>query len=580
MKHSVPVICLMICLTASLAWPGCQPARERNVNNVTIWEIDDPTGLHPLLAFDATATEIKPLLFQSLLNFDFETYELIPVLANSRPTVQLKGDTAMALTYKIRPDARWDDGTPITAADVAFSFKAAATPSVNAQYLKPYVKIVERLEWNENTPEKITIHIDKVYMRAEASTGYEVPILPRHFYDPEGVLDDYSFKELIDMAKPDDPGLRDFGENITAEDYSRQGEKLYGSGAYRLKEWKAGQHILLEKKEDWWGHGKAEGNMYFEANPDSIIYQVISDQTAALTALKGGQLDVMRSIKAKDFDEKMKHNEQVIGNFNLHNPPMLAYSALGLNMSSPVFESRKTRQAMAYLTHYDHMISDVMNGYGQRTTGPVFPIFENYYNDTLTPYAFDPDKAGQLLRADGWKDDNGDGLLEKERNGKTIDFEFDFILNKGQQEREAIALILQDELRHQGIKMNIESLDWGVVVLKMQSHDFDMMYISLGGDPAPEDFTQLWSTASRQGGYNFVNFGNARTDSLIGLINQTLDDNQRAHLVRQFQELIHHQVPYIYLWNPTNRMAIHNRFKNTNISAVRPGYWVPGFTLK
>jgi peptide/nickel transport system substrate-binding protein len=356
---------------------------------------------------------------------------------------------------------------------------------------------------------------------------------------------------------------------------------MHGSGAYRLREWVDGQHILLEKKDKWWGSRITDGdNMFFNAYPDSVTYEVISDQTAALTALKAGQLDVMRSINARDFDDKMKGNAKVMQQFNLHEPPMLAYSALGMNMDSPIFSSRKTRQAMAYLTNYDRLIEDVMQDYGSRTVGPVFPTLEKYYNDTLVPYSFHPSTAKQLLTADGWRDADGDGFLEKFVEGKRLDFEFDFIVNKGQQERESVALILQEDLRKAGIKMNIQSLDWSVVVQKLQSHDFDMMYLSVVSDPAPEDYTQMWSTASQRGGYNFVNFGTARTDSLIQAINQTLDAEKRAHLVRQFQDIVHQEVPYIYLWNPINRMAISKHFTNTRVSAVRPGFWVPGFRLK
>jgi len=580
LKIHINLIAFLAALTI-MCISGCKKySKLTNASSkLSIWEIDDPPGLNPLLTFDATSTEIRPLLFQSLLNFSYDDYSLIPVLAKSRPGIELLGDTAMVLHYKIRPKARWDNGSHVTARDVLFSYKAIASPVIAADYLKPYLQMVDHIEIDPSDSLSLRIYTKEVHIRAEASTGFEIPILPEYFYDPDHLLRAYSFRDLYDMDKSTDPNLIKWGERFSSPEFARLGDSMSGSGGYRLQRWDEGERIVLKKKEQWWGSKiKDTSNMYFDAHPEKIIYQIINDQTAALTALKGGQLDVMRSVKARDFKSLLEdsgHQEKL----KLFTPPMLAFSALGINMKSPLFENRTTRQAIAYLIDYDRLMQDVMYGFAERCIGPVYPSLKKYYNDSITPYRFNPDKAQKLLQISGWTDHDGDGWLDRMIYGEKIDFEFDFITNKGQEEREKVALIVQENLRKAGIRMNIVSLEWGLVLKHLFDHDFDMMYISMVGDPAPEDYSQLWGRASQNGGYNFVNFGTAYSDSLIAKINHTLDEDVRAGYIRELQVLIHEEVPYVFLWTPENRIAIRHSFGNMHISAYRPGFWPASFIL-
>ena len=567
LKIPVNLIAFFAALTI-MTVNGCKKYSKltNTPHKLSIWEIDDPPGLNPLLTFDASSTEIRPLLFQSLLNFSYDDYSLIPVLARSRPAIEQLGDTAMVLHYEIRPEARWDNGRHVTARDVLFSYKAIASPAIAADYLKPYLRMVDHIETDPADSLSLRIYTRQIHIRAEASTGFEIPILPEYFYDPQHVLRAYSFRELYDMDKATDTALIKWGMRFSSPEFARIGDSMSGSGAYRLERWDEGERIVLKKKENWWGREiRDSANMYFEANPERIIYQIINDQTAALTALKGGQLDVMRSVKARD-SKSLLDNPSYEDKMKLFTPLMLAFSALGINMRSPLFEDRSTRQAIAFLIDYDRLMKDVMYGFAERCIGPVYPSLKKYYNDSITPYRLNPKRAQHLLQISGWSDHDGDGWLDRMENGEKTDFEFDFITNKGQEEREKVALIV--------------SLEWGLVLEHLFNHDFDMMYISMVGDPAPEDYSQLWSRASRNGGYNFVNFGNAYSDSLIAKINRTLDEDERAGYIRELQVLIHREVPYVFLWTPENRIAIRHHFKNMHISAYRPGFWPGAFILE
>jgi peptide/nickel transport system substrate-binding protein len=273
------------------------------------------------------------------------------------------------------------------------------------------------------------------------------------------------------------------------------------------------------------------------------------------------------------------NNKKINDNFNLYTPEQFAYSYLGVNTRNPKLSDKLTRQALAHLMDYDRYMNDVNYGYATRIIGPVHPLRKNEYNHDITPYEYNVEKAKELLKQSGWGDNNGDGTLDKMIDGSMTDLTITFIYNTGNEEREKTALIFQESCKKAGINLKIQNHDWGVFLDMTKNHDFEMYYGAWIGEPAPDDFSQIYHTESAQGGSNYVYFGSADSDALIEKINTTLNEEERAQLVKEFQAILHDEVSYIYLSAPQNRMAIHKRFENTRPSAYRPGYWEGGFKL-
>jgi peptide/nickel transport system substrate-binding protein len=576
--HPVVKIFIFLLFLSIIHFSCNQKQRNVQKNTVTIWEIDDPKGMNPLTAYDATSTYAKNHIFQRLLNYDYNTFGFLPVISKSRPEIKIEADSTMQLAFDIRDEATWPNGTSITPDDVIFSIKAIMAPGVNTAHLKPYLDFITGFEKDGN---HLIIKTNKVHVRAEANIGYEVPIIPEYFYDPHQALRKYTIEQLIhDTTITSDEQLNIFVNRMNSTVLNHEPDSIIGSGAYALVEWKTGNRLVLKRKSNWWGDKLNNENMYFEAYPDEITYQIINDQTAAITAMKAGQLDVMRSIKTKDFKNDLQQNKKFLKSFNLHTPPTFGYSFIAINERKPMLEDKKTRQALAYLVDYERLVNDVLYGFGQRTVGPVPPFIKKFYNKDIIPYSFNTAKAKQLLTEAGWEDSDGDGILDKTINGKLQDFEISFLINKGHSEKEKIALIIQQALQQAGIKMNIQSIDWSVFNEKLFAYDFDLVHLALIGDPAPEDFSQLWHTSAANGGFNFFNFGDAESDALIEKINITIDENERADLIRALQQKIADEVPCIFLWNTKNRIAINKRFSNTRPSAFKPGYWTAGFKVE
>ncbi len=548
---------------------------------VNVHTLSDPKMLNPYNTADLYSQEIRTNIFQTLLAVSFRSLEMVPVLAKDRPKIETTEQGGLELTYHIRPEAEWDNGTPVTAKDVAFSMKVIKNPRVNCDYLRPYFEFVDSVVLYDQQPRKVKFVCGEKYLRAEATTGiYE--IIPRYKYDPDGLMDSFTVAELDRRGQQlaDHPKVKKFAQQFNAEKYQRKKGYIEGSGPYEFKKWKSGQRVVLQRNQNWWGDKfETPPNVYFEAYPDKIVYKTINDQQTALVALKNGKIDVMKGIPPKDFIE-LSESEKFSNNFNRHTESALVYYYLGINMKRPKFKNPKVRQAIAHLVDVPQLIDKVYHGLAENIIGPVHPSRGSAYNDTITPYKFNLSKAEQLLKEAGWHDSNNDGVVDKRIQGNRKEMKIKFIYNAGNTQRKNIGLIFQEAAQQVGVDVQVTPQEASVFINNLKKHNFDMCCRAWSASPIPSDPKQIWHSRSYQQGSNYVGFGTAESDSIIEQIRQTLNDKKRAALYRRLQEIIHREVPYVFLFAPKARIAIHKRFKNADPSVLRPGYWAAGFKLK
>jgi len=275
---------------------------KKSTNEVTIHELSDAEMLNPINVNDNAGRCIVKNIYQSLLDFDFTTLELIPILAESRPLIEKTPDGGMTLTYRIRPEAKWDNGKQITAKDVEFTLKVIKNPKVNNQPNKPFYEFINDIQFYDDDPLKFTLISKTVYILAEPSSG-DYGILPSYVYDPKGLMEKFTIKQLssTDSSLVNDPNINAFAKDFNSPKRSREKEFISGSGAYNFSEWATGQRIVLTKKQNWWGDKLAGKNCYYDAYPDKLIYQTVNDQTSALVSLKAGQPGCNALYQTKRF---------------------------------------------------------------------------------------------------------------------------------------------------------------------------------------------------------------------------------------------------------------------------------------
>jgi len=547
--------------------------------NVTIHISSDPEMLNPLCYTDAHAAYIMRFMFQSLLDIDYKTLEPVPVLAESKPTMEKTQDGKLKFTYKIRPEAKWDNGTPITAKDIEFTLKAIKNPKVNNPQVKPGYEHLTDFIYDEKDPLKFTIVFDATFFLAEMESG-DYTVIPEYFYDPKGLMKGFTIKQLNeDKELANDPKINEFATDFNSEKRMREKSSIQGSGPYQLDEWTTGQRVVLKRKENWWGDKFKGTNMFFDANPAKLTYKVINDQTSALVALKAGDLDLMATIKAKDFSELVK-SDKFKEKFNLYTPMALVYTFIGLNNKRPFFSDRRTREAIAHLVDINKMIQTIHYGYAQATIGPIHPSKAKMYNNDIKPYDYNIEKAKQLLTESGWKDSNGDGTIDKTIDGKHTEFIVDYTYNAGNDSRKQTGLLLQEEARKVGIQINIVAQEWSVYLENCKKHNFDINFGGWVAPPVLPDLKQLYhSESALNGGSNFSSFGTPESDALLDSIRVELNEDKRNAMYKKLQQIIHDDATYIFLTIQNERMAISKRFSNAEPSVVRPGYYEAGFTV-
>ncbi|HLP20216.1 MAG TPA: ABC transporter substrate-binding protein [Chitinophagales bacterium] len=563
---------------AALVLYGC--GKKQAKNEVIIHELSDTDMLNPTNYQSADAGYYIAQMFQSLWGTNPKTLEYEPILVKALPVEEYDSvKNLLTYTAEIREEAMWDNGTPITSKDIAFSIKLYKAPVISNEQNRPYFELISDVVTYPENPRKFTIVCNKKYILAKSVAG-SFAVIPQYIYDPKNLMDKFSIKDINEKFAQvqEDATMKEFATEYNSEKFQRDSGYIVGSGPYAFDQWVTGQKIVLKKKKNWWGE-KFNSEYAYQAFPDKLIYQTIKDQTAALTALKGKHLDVMYGIKSKDFVEQLQTSEEVKKNFNLATPLSMAYTYFGINMRNPKFEDVRVRKALAHLSDVEKIIKVIGYGLGERVNGPVNPYKKGAFNDTITPYDFNVAKAKALLAEAGWKDTNGDGTLDKTLNGKQTEFNITFTYNAGNDSRRDAALIFKEACRQVGINVDVVPQEWSIYIENQKKHDFEMFYGAWIGSPTPDDPKQIWHTESINGGSNYVYFGNAETDKLIDDIRGELNDDIRNDLYRKFQVKVHDDVPYIFIWSPKERMAISKRFTNTETFIVRPGFNEAAFKL-
>jgi len=554
-------------------------------DKLVIHALSDAKGLHPTNVTDSRSSEMGRYLFQKLLSVDFETNKLTPWLAKQLPTLEItnlgNGNQGMNITYELRPDAKWDNGTPITVADVEFSFKVIKNPKTEAHSKRPHLDyIIDFVTYSDN-PYKFTFVCNKTYMLWDHATGNIAWIIPKYIYDPDGLMDDISFKDIVEnnTDKLESEANLNFAKNFNDVKYHREKGFVVGSGPYQFVEWKTNQRITLKRKANWWGSTQKAANVLFENGPQTIVYETINDMTTALTALKGGHLDVIVSLQAKQWVNDVANSEKIKNNYNKFEPLFPTYTYIGLNMRSPILSGKKTRQALAHCVDADKIKKKLLYDLPNRTVGPIQPFYKADYASELPLYNLNIEKAKQLLKDDGWEDTDGNGIVDKIIDGKKVEFKLNYSYNQGNDTRKKVGILLKEGARQAGIDISLVSMEWSVFIERLKKHELDLWYNAWGTGVKPNDPKQIWHTESYNGGSNFTGFGTAETDALIEKIRTEMDAEKRSELYHQWQAILHDEVPYIFMFTNNRRILIHKRFTNLNIGAKSPGYWGGGFQL-
>ena len=456
---------------------------------------------------------IGHVLFQNLLVYD-ENLEYAPALADSFGVAE----DGLSATFRIRNTARWHDGRPVTADDVVWSFdmsKLDETAYPERQALQ-YVERAERLD-----DRRVRFRFTSVHAEPLADFMYWTP-MPKH------LLEDVPPAEMINAP------------------FNRQ---PVGNGPFRFVSWQGNEQVVLEANEDFWA-----GRPYL----DRVVFRVIPEPATAVTEILSGGIDLYRNIPPSDM-ARLESSE-------LARPltwPTLGFTLLMFNLREPVFQDVRVRRALTMATDRQALVDGIVQGYGEVTAGPAAPM-QWERNADLEPWPYDPEGAMRLLAEAGWRDSDGDGILDKD--GRPLRFRM--TTNTDNIMRRDILVALQSQFREVGADAEARSVEFNTMVDQWISGGFETLVagwdLYLRFDP-----TQLFETGAP---YNGGAYSNPRVDELLRRARTTLDRAEAKPLWDEFQRLIHEDAPYIFLVYDHERWGASRRLRGVEPAGAPNAY--------
>lgn len=501
----------------------------------------DLKSSNPLMYSSTTEGEYQSLTGLSFLAFDekmeyFAPKELVVSWQSSKDHLLEK--------IVIRDDLTWSDGKPITAYDVAFSFKVIMTEAVPILAVRTGT---DQLKWVEAFDDHTIIYFHQEPL-ATNSGNILFPIIPKHVYE---------------KSLPDDPTMARSDYHTRLEDHPVTG------GAFELVSRNRNQEYVVRRRESFYVfNGKqVRPKPYFK----EVRVKVIEDFNTALLALKAGQIEEME-LRAEqwgtqtDGDDFYKRNTKVTA-------PEWTEFHFTWNMKSRLFEDKRVRQALSWAFDYDEFLNKISHGLYQPCQGTFHPASWYFPKNGPQPYHQDLDKAEDLLDAAGWKDTDGDGIRDKEIDGKRVPFEFTLLTYQTETGIQA-ATLMKECLGNIGITCNVKPTEFTVLVDSQQNRKFDAAMGGWGAGTDPDLTSNLYATGESR---NYANYSNKHVDELFHQGRREFDRNKRAVIYGEVANILWEDQPYTWLFYRNAFYGFNKQLRGYNFSPRGPFDFSPGF---
>ena len=581
------ILLVLVILALLLIFRECWKSRSAAVvapDQVSIRYDAAATNLNPYLTSQGSDIYTCARIFQSLGELDPSSLELQPSIVTIIPQVRMVsvGEHAGQLAYdfEILPEAVWDNGTPITGHDMAFSLKLIFHPLLSSKAYMSYFKDMSGIEINPSNPKLFTVFFRQYYMLALESMC-QIAILPAYHYDPLNRLTQIPIADFLDSTKlklfETDPGMRAFEEEFRNTKFANDPNAIVGSGPYRL-ETMNDQGVILVKKQQWWGDQVAIKRPILSAYPKKLVYKVVKDENVVENMLKNGELDIVAgSISPAKF-LALQQNDSIAVRYNFDLLPALQYNRWILNLANPLLQDVRVRKALAHVVDYDHFIKNIRSNLAVRTVSPILPT-KRYYAKDLQQYDFNIQKAITLMAEAGWTDSNADGILDKIQDGKRINFVLEILVppvRSNQQYAESVT----ETARLAGIEIKTTTTDLTEIGPKTKNGDFQTAFMGAVLFPGLAELSQRYhSKYLAPLGDNRSRYVNPKLDEILDRIGATSDDAARDLLYVEAQKILYDDLPEIFLFAPFQPVITAKKFEGVT-TANRPGYYEQLFKSK
>jgi peptide/nickel transport system substrate-binding protein len=449
-------------------------------NRVRVGVDVDAGSLDPRMMRDTTSYRVVDLLYDGLVRLDRDL-KPTPGLAESWDQ---RDETHWV--FHLRPDARFHDGRAVSSEDVRYTLETMLDPAFGAP-LRSLYQPIEKVE----APDPLTVSIT---LRA--------PYAPLLSYLDLGIVPRGSRSSDLESSP-------------------------VGTGPYRMKEWARGSTILLEANPDFWGGAPAI---------HQIELVLVPDNTARAQAFEAGDLDLIQSPLSPPDIRRLATDERFVK--DAESGPAITY--LNFNCARPPLDEPGVRRALSMLVDQDTILTRIYENTDEKARSILLPSSWSFTIRVQQP-SYDPEGAVALLDELGWKDRDGDGVLDK--NGKRLAIE---LSTHGEDVNRVQTLeYFQNVLRGRGIEAEVKVTDWPSFSVRRDAGDYDVILLGWTQlvDPDKETFDQFHS----RGGLNWGSYRNSEVDALLERGRSTTALEERAEIYRRVAAIVASEVPYYVL---------------------------------
>lgn len=512
---------------------------------------EGPKTFNPFNTKDNISAQMSEIMYDGLVTTDVVTGKTIPKLAKS---FSVNGKEYIV---NLRHGLKWSDGKPITADDVVFTWQNIIfdgfgnTSTRDSVMIDGKIPTVEKID--DYTVKFVTPEPFAPFLRMLSS-----PIAPKHIFQP-----------AVNRGREYFDGFLSTNTNP---------KEFVTSGAFRLKEYVPAQRVVFERNPNYYEINKDGKKLPYL---DKLVYLIVGDINNQVLKFEGGELDEisLQGANVARFKEMEKHSDFTV--FNIGPDTGTMYLSMNMNnrknekgkyyvaqKKQVWFQDKNFRQAVDYAIDRKNMVFNIANGLGYPLFTPE-TLNSIFLNKKLKPYDKNTEKSKELLKKSGFTWDKAGHLIDKFGNH----VEFDLYTNAGNTEREAIGVMVKQDLEDLGMKVNFKPIEFNSLVNKlMASLDWDMVIMGFTGSPLEPNggknvwlsdgtlhiFNQRLERDANSPRYAFEK----RIDYLYtqGALATKFEDRKKYY--DEYQAIVYDEKPLIYIYSPIRIVALRKKFKN------------------
>lgn len=478
-----------------------------------------PSSFNYYLDTNVFSASLFGLMFETLLATNSVTGDFEPLLAE-RCVIS---DDKRTFTFTIDARAKWSDGTPVTAHDVAFTVDVIMDPKNLTGSAKVGFESFEKPEIIDDRTIRFTAK--EIHWRNLLALG-SFAILPKSYFE---------------------------GKDFNRENF----EFPVVSGPYRLGEVREGVFVLAERRADWWLRDakRVQGIGNFE----TMEFRFYAERDMAFEAFADGAFDLHAIYTShiwvqKTDTEPFRKNWIVKQEVHNYDPP--AWQGFAINMRRDKYKDPRVRLALAHLLNRERFNDEIMFRQYKMHRSYWEDLYDAEHPNPNPPIGFDKEKARALLAEAGWKVNPATGKLEKD--GKP--FVITFLTRDSSSDK--FIVIYKEDLADVGIDLNIDRKDWAAWTKDMDEFNYEMTWCAWGSS-IYKDPQYHWHSAEadRTSSANITGYKNDAVDALVEKQKGIFDLQSRNDIYREVDQLLYSETPYILLWYiDYTRLLYWNKF--------------------